>query len=73
MVLTATAVSSNNNLLQATALYQNAVECIPHLGNASSLQFSIAEGAVASSFCIDELVLLPSTLAAEGEWYPGIL
>ncbi|DBB15207.1 TPA: hypothetical protein ACH3X3_004211 [Trebouxia sp. C0006] len=54
-----------NNLSQATALYQNAQDCIAVLGTAASLSF-VSEAASGQSLCVDQIQLLPSSILETG-------
>ncbi|DBA88079.1 TPA: hypothetical protein ACH3X2_005080 [Trebouxia sp. C0005] len=54
-----------NNLWQATALYQNAEDCIAFLGTAASLSF-VSEAASGQSLCLDQVQLLPSSTLQQG-------
>lgn len=66
MTLTVTGTGQQDKLVHATALYQNAVECIPKLTDATSLQFSVSEDNQGGSFCLDNLGFLRSMLQTEG-------
>jgi len=54
-----------NNLWQATALYQNAQDCIAVLGTAASLSF-VSEAASGQSLCVDQIQLFPSSILQPG-------
>jgi len=54
-----------NNLWQATALYQNAQDCIAFLGTAASLSF-VSDATSGQSLCVDQVQLLPGSILQPG-------